>query len=86
MLYEYSSARILLSFVSITPVLRLAFASQTVFAVNETIKVPVSLGVTSRDDDALYVQVVFDDVLEKVSDKVNMTFGYIKECVFRCMR
>lgn len=85
MVYEHSSARILLSFVLITPVLRLAFASQVALAVGETIKVPVSLGVTSRDDDALYVQVVFDNVLKKVSDKVNVTFGYVKECVLCCM-
>jgi len=40
------------------------------------------LGVTSRDDDALHVQIVFDEVLHEVSDKVNMSFGYIKECVY----
>lgn len=82
MVYEFSSARILLCFILITPILRFAFASQAVFATNETIKVPVSLGVTSRDDDSLYVQIVFDDVLKEISDKVNMSFGYIKECVF----
>lgn len=86
MLYNHSSARILLSLVLISPLLRFAFASQEVLVVNETIKVPVSLGVTSRDDDALYVQIVFDNVLKQVSDKVNMTFGYVKECVLRCMR
>lgn len=82
MVYELSSARILLHFTLITPILRFASASQTIFVANETIKVPVSLGVTSRDDDTLYVQVVFDQVLKEVSDKVNMTFGYVKECVF----
>jgi hypothetical protein len=81
MLHEYSSPRILLPFILITPVLQLAFASQAVFATNETIRVPVTLGVTSRDDDSLYVQIVFDEVLKHVSDKVNMTFGYVKECV-----
>ena len=81
MLRGYSSARILLSFILITSVLQLAFASQAVFTANETIKVPVTLGVTSRDDDSLYVQIVFDEVLKHVSDKVNMTFGYVKECV-----
>jgi len=65
-----------------TPVLQLAFASQTIFTVNETVKVPVVLGVTSRDEDALYVQLVFDRVLKEVSDKVNMSFGYVKEWVF----
>ena len=78
---ERSSARILLSFILITPVLQLAFASQAVFAATGTISVPVSLGVTSRDDDTLYVQIVFDKVLKQVSDKVNMTFAYVKECV-----
>jgi len=82
MLYEFSSPQILLHFILITPILQLVFASQAVFAANESIKVPVSLGVTSRDDDALYVQVVFDKVLEEVSNKVNMTFAYVKECVF----
>lgn len=81
MLCERPSARILLSFVLITPILQLAFASQAVFAANGTRKVPVSLGVTSRDNDALYVQIVFDAVLKQVSDKVNMTFAYVKECV-----
>jgi hypothetical protein len=81
MLHEYSSPWILLSFILITPVLQLAFASQAVFAANETIRVPVTLGVASRDDDSLYVQIVFDEVLKHVSDKVNMTFGYVKECV-----
>lgn len=82
MVHELSSAQILSYLIIITPILQLAFASQAVFAVNETIKVPVSLGVTSKDDDALYVQVVFDNVLKQVSNKVNMTFGYVKECVF----
>jgi len=79
MLCELSSGRILLPFVLITPILRLVFASQEVFSGNETIKVPVSLGVTSRDDDALYVQEVFDKVLKEVSNKVNMTFAYVKD-------
>ena len=82
MLYERSSARVLLPFVLMTSILPLAFASQAVLAGNQTIRVPVSLGVTSRDDDALYVQTVFDKVLKQVSDKVNMTFAYVKECVF----
>ena len=82
MVHKLSNARILSYLIIITPVLQLAFASQAVFAINEPIKVPVSLGVTSKDDDALYVQVVFDNVLKQVSNKVNMTFGYVKECVF----
>ena len=81
MVYELSGARILLCFTLITLHLRFAFASQAIFVANETIKVPVSLGVTSRDDDALYVQIVFDNVLKEVSDRVNMSFGYVKECV-----
>ena len=82
MLYERSSAWVLLSFILITPILPLVSASQVVFAANGTIRVPVSLGVTSRDDDSLYVQIVFDKVLKQVSDKVNLTFAYVKECVF----
>lgn len=78
---ERSGARIFLHFILIAPIIRLAFASQAVLIVNETIQVPVSLGLTSRDDDALHVQVVFDEVLQEVSDKVNMSFGYVKECV-----
>ena len=75
-------SRILLRLTLITQILRFAFASQAAFAVNETIQVPVSLGLTSRDLDALHVQLVFDEVLEEVSDKVNMSFGYVKECVY----
>jgi len=82
MLYERSNARVLLSLILITPILPLGLASQAVFAANQTIRVPVSLGVTSKDDDALYVQTVFDKVLKQVSDKVNMTFAYVKEYVF----
>lgn len=82
MVHELSSARILLYFILITPILQVASASQAIFVASEIIKVPVTLGVTSRDEDALYVQIVFDNVLKEVSDKVNMTFGYIKECVF----
>lgn len=72
---------ILLCFIVIIPILQLAFASQAAFTVNETVPVPVSLGLTSRDDDALHVQTVFDEVLQEVSDRVNMSFGYVKECV-----
>ena len=79
--YGLSSARILLRFTLITAILRFTSASQAIFVANETIKVPVNLGVTSRDDDALYVQIVFDNVLKEVSDKMNMSFGYVKECV-----
>lgn len=82
MSYECSSLRTLLHFILIAPILGLAFASQAVLAVNKTIQVPVSLGLTSRDGDALKVQVVFDEVLFKVSDKVNMSFGYVKEWVY----
>jgi hypothetical protein len=79
---SYALSRILLHLTLITPILRFAFASQAAFAVHETIQVPVSLGLSSRDVDALHVQLVFDEVLEKVSDKVNMSFGYVKECVY----
>lgn len=78
---SYERSRILLHFILIGAIFQLAFASQAAFAVNGTMPVSVNLGLTSRDDDALYVQVVFDQVLQKVSDKVNMSFGYVKECV-----
>jgi len=77
--YQWSNARVLLHFILMAPILQLALASQAVLAVNKTIRVPVSLGLTSRDDDALYVQIVFDEVLQEVSDKVNMSFGYVKD-------
>ncbi|KAF9651163.1 hypothetical protein BDM02DRAFT_3178974 [Thelephora ganbajun] len=79
MIRERSTARTLLYFILISPFLRPALASQAVFPVNKAIKVSVSLGVASRDDNALFVQTVFDKVLEEVSDKVNMTFGYVKD-------
>ena len=82
MVYELSSARILLHFALVTLIFRFASASQAIFFANDAVKVPISLGVTSRDDDALYVQIVFDSVLKEVSDKVDMSFGYVKECVF----
>jgi len=82
MVYELSSARILSHFALVTLIFRFVSASQAIFFANEAVKVPISLGVTSRDDDALYVQIVFDSVLKEVSDKVNMNFGYVKECVF----
>ena len=78
---SYEHSRILLHFILISSVIQLAFASQAVLAQNQTTQVPVSLGLISRDDDSLYVQVVFDLVLQEVSDKVNMSFGYVKECV-----
>lgn len=78
---SYERSKLLLHFTLIGTIFQLAFGSQATFAVNRTIPVSVNLGLTSRDDDALYVQVVFDQVLQKVSDKVNMSFGYVKECV-----
>jgi len=57
-------------------------ASVTPFRVQDDItvygsKVPVVLGVRSRDKDALLCQSVFDQVLKRVPDKVDLSFAYV---------
>lgn len=44
-------------------------------------KVPVELGVMSRCPDALLCESVFNDVLRKVSDKVDLSLRYVAKCV-----
>jgi len=43
------------------------------------VKVPVVLGVRSRDGDALLCQSVFDQVLKRVANKVDLSFAYVAE-------
>jgi len=54
-------------------------SSQTVF-VND-VKVPVVLGVMSRCPDALLCESVWDRVLQRVGDKVNISLSFIARCV-----
>ncbi|KZT12569.1 uncharacterized protein LAESUDRAFT_718841 [Laetiporus sulphureus 93-53] len=46
-------------------------------AVADDVKVPVTLGVMSRCPDALLCESVFDRVLSRVSEKVNLTLSFI---------
>jgi hypothetical protein len=45
------------------------------------LKVPVVLGVRSKDTDTLVCQSVFDQVLKKVANKVEISFAYVAEYV-----
>jgi hypothetical protein len=45
----------------------------------DDVKVPVVLGVRSRDTDTLLCQSVFDQVLKQVANKVEISFAYIAE-------
>ena len=45
------------------------------------IKVPIELGVMSRCPDALLCEFVFDQVLHKVANKVDLALRYIAKCV-----
>jgi hypothetical protein len=47
----------------------------------DIVKVPVTLGVQSRNSDALLCQTVFDRVLKRVADQVDLTFAYVAEYV-----
>lgn len=44
-------------------------------------KVPVELGVMSRCPDATLCENLFDRVLQKVSDKMDLTLRYVAKCV-----
>jgi hypothetical protein len=46
----------------------------------DDVKVPVQLGVMSRCPDALLCESIFDRVLKKVSDKVDLAFFFIAKC------
>jgi hypothetical protein len=48
--------------------------------VMDDVKVPVQLGVMSRCPDALLCESIFDQVLKKVSDKVDLAFFFIAKC------
>jgi len=43
------------------------------------VKVPVVLGVQSRDGDALLCQSIFDQVMKRVADKIDLSFAYVAE-------
>lgn len=47
----------------------------------DDVKVPVVLGVQSRDTGALLCQSVFDQVLKKVADKVDLSLAYVGQYV-----
>ena len=49
--------------------------------ISNSIKVPVVLGVQSRNQDALLCQSVFDQVLKRAADKVDLSFAYVAEYV-----
>ncbi|KAF8076375.1 hypothetical protein FPV67DRAFT_1405948 [Lyophyllum atratum] len=49
----------------------------TKFWVSDDVKVPVQLGVMSRCPDALLCESVFNDVVQKASDKMNLSLVYV---------
>jgi len=55
-------------------------SSQQPLASKDDIKVPVVLGVMSRCPDAILCENLFDQVLKKVADKVDMELAYIAKC------
>lgn len=52
---------------------------QTIFS--EDVKVPVVLGVMSRCPDALLCETVWDRVLQRVGDKVDISLSFIAKYV-----
>jgi hypothetical protein len=46
-------------------------------------KVPVDLGVVSRCPDALVCESIFNQVLPKVLDIVDVRLGYVAQCAIR---
>ncbi|KAG6861606.1 hypothetical protein C0995_014513 [Termitomyces sp. Mi166 len=88
----------LLPFLSVAPIAASASRLPSIFSQNRpeynfnAVKVPVQLGVMSRCPDALLCENVFDDVLQKVSNKIDISMVYVarldpQEEVFgvRCM-
>lgn len=59
--------------------LRSGSSSQTVFS--NDVKVPVTLGVMSHCPDALLCESVWNDVLQRVGDRVNISLSFIGRCV-----
>lgn len=47
----------------------------------DDVKVPVILGVMSRCPDAIFCESVFDRVLQRVGDKVDLSLTFIGKCV-----
>ncbi|KAK7049542.1 hypothetical protein VNI00_005573 [Paramarasmius palmivorus] len=54
-------------------------AKQSTFTLDDDVKVPVQLGVMSRCPDALICENIFDQVLKKVADKIDLSLIYIAE-------
>jgi len=52
------------------------YATESILRVTD-VKVPVTLGVMSRCPDALLCEAVFDRVLPKVDNKINLTLSFI---------
>jgi hypothetical protein len=48
---------------------------------HQDVKVPVQLGVMSRCPDALLCESVFNRVMEKVAEKIELSLTYIAKCV-----
>ncbi len=44
------------------------------------VKVPVTLGVMSRCPDALICEAVFDKVVTKIGDKIELSLSFIGKC------
>lgn len=51
---------------------------------SHAVKVPVQLGVMSRCPDALLCENAFNQVLKKVSDKMDLSLVYVAKYVLRC--
>jgi hypothetical protein len=49
--------------------------------IRPNVKVPVHLGVMSRCPDALLCETVFNRVLERVAEKIDLSLTYVAECV-----
>jgi hypothetical protein len=50
----------------------------------EDVKVPVVLGVMSRCPDAILCEAVWDRVLQRVGDKVDISLSFIAKYVLPC--
>lgn len=50
---------------------------QATLAVDDDVKVPVTLGVMSRCPDALICEATFDKVITKVEDKIDLSLSFI---------
>lgn len=59
----------------------LVLAGQVPWHLQGPRKVPVVLGVMSRCPDAILCESVFNEVLTKVGDKVDLSLTYVAKCV-----